>query len=98
MIHEILGVPEQCIRWHYNDGCDSQILLWTPCPLREIINEKVSDIICEWWSADGKKGGVWVKKPKSDWKQSEDINEYIDIEYPAPYTPSFGKRGISISP
>ena len=96
MIYEILGVPEECIRWHFNDMFDSQLLVWTPRPLREMINEKISDIVCEWWSADGKKGGVWVKKPKTEWKQSEEINEYIDIEYPAPYTPSFGKGGLSI--
>jgi len=96
IIHEIIGVPEQCIRWHYNFGCDSQILLWTPFPLREMVDEKFSDIVCEWWSSDGKIGGVWVKKPKADWKQSENINEYIDVEYPAPYTRSFGKGGIVI--
>jgi hypothetical protein len=98
MIHEILGVPEQCIRWNFNLGFDSQVYLWSPYPLREMIQDIDLDIKCEWTAADGKKGGVWVKKPKTDWKQSEDINEHIDIEYPAPYTPCFGKKGISISP
>jgi hypothetical protein len=96
IIHELLGLPEQCIRWHFNLEHESQIYLWSPYPLREMINEKFSDIVCEWWSADGKTGGVWVKKPKTEWGQSEDINDYITVKYPVPYIPCFEKKGIVI--
>ena len=95
-IYEYLEIPESCIRWHYNLGYDSQVLVWTPKPLREMMSEKFTDIVCEWWSADGKRGGRWVKKPKSDWRHPSPYEDFIDIDYPAPYIPCFGKDGTLI--